>query len=75
MGECTTYIGFLSRIIQLEAINKGFRLAKGEIIGWLDSSDTYLPRAVSSTVEHLLNHPRFGWIDRDSYWINENSQV
>jgi hypothetical protein len=42
---------------QAAAINKGFRLASGEILGWLNSDDTYEPRAVSAAVEHLRGHP------------------
>lgn len=42
---------------QADALNKGFALAKGEILGWLNSDDTYLPGAVTKAVEHLIAHP------------------
>ena len=32
---------------QTEAINKGFAGAKGEILAWLNSDDTYEPHAIS----------------------------
>jgi glycosyltransferase involved in cell wall biosynthesis len=38
---------------QGEAVNKGFRLAKGEILGWLNSDDTYRPRALSVAARQL----------------------
>jgi glycosyltransferase involved in cell wall biosynthesis len=39
------------------AVNKGFRLASGEILGWLNSDDLYEPQAVSAAVEFLQAHP------------------
>ena len=33
---------------QSDALNKGFSLADGEIFGWLNSDDLYLPHAYSS---------------------------
>lgn len=32
-----------------EALNKGFAISKGEIIGWLNSDDTYLPGGTSES--------------------------
>jgi len=33
---------------QAEAVNKGLRLARGEIIGWLNSDDTFFPDALAA---------------------------
>lgn len=38
---------------QAHAVNKGLAMAKGEIIGWLNSDDTYLPGAISHAVNAL----------------------
>ena len=38
---------------QAAAINKGFRMANGEILGWLNADDYLLPGAVSAAVEAL----------------------
>jgi glycosyltransferase involved in cell wall biosynthesis len=38
---------------QADAINKGFRLARGTIFAWLNADDYYLPGAVTAAVEAL----------------------
>jgi len=38
---------------QAHALNKGFALSRGEILGWLNADDVYLPGAVSAAVETL----------------------
>jgi len=45
---------------QADAINKGMRLAKGDILAWLNSDDYYLPLAFSRVVAALgdLSKPR-----------------
>ena len=40
---------------QTDAVNKGFRMAKGEIVGWLNSDDVYFSRDV---ISYVVN--RFG---------------
>src|ERR1044072_6543931 len=42
---------------QAEAINKGFARAKGEILGWLNSDDYYLPDTVSAVVKCFDEKP------------------
>ncbi len=37
---------------QTDAINRGFARAKGEILAWLNSDDTYEPGAVSAAVKY-----------------------
>jgi glycosyltransferase involved in cell wall biosynthesis len=46
---------------QSEALNKGFRLAEGEIVGWLNADDTLRPDAVAAVVAALTAHPEAGW--------------
>jgi glycosyltransferase involved in cell wall biosynthesis len=42
---------------QTDAINKGFGKAKGDILCWLNSDDTYEPGAIRRAVEYFLEHP------------------
>ncbi|MEI6786884.1 MAG: glycosyltransferase family 2 protein [bacterium] len=39
------------------AINKGLRLATGEIIGWLNADDRYCPGALERVAEVMQQHP------------------
>jgi glycosyltransferase involved in cell wall biosynthesis len=60
---------------QTDAINKGFSLAKGEIIGWLNSDDTLFPHAVSEAVRFLIDNPAVGLIYGDANFISGDSEV
>ena len=42
---------------QADAINKGWKIAKGEIFSWLNADDTLLPGAVSRVVQAFLKKP------------------
>src|SRR5690349_21472344 len=42
---------------QAEAINKGFARANGEILGWLNSDDYYLPDTLSEVVRCFAENP------------------
>ncbi|MBI2685133.1 MAG: glycosyltransferase [Acidobacteria bacterium] len=60
---------------QTHAINKGFRMAKGEIVAYLNSDDTLLPGAVSRAVAALNQHPDAGAIYGDGYQIDYHGNV
>lgn len=42
---------------QSEALNKGFATASGDIFGWQNSDDIYLPGAFKKVAEAFLRHP------------------
>jgi len=60
---------------QADAVNSGFRLAKGEILGWLNSDDTYHPGAVKAAVEHLAANTEAAMVYGDAYYIDEKNVV
>jgi glycosyltransferase involved in cell wall biosynthesis len=55
---------------QAHALNKGWRMARGEILGWLNSDDTYRPGAVEVVVKAFLSHPEAGGIYGDCDYIS-----
>lgn len=60
---------------QTDAINKGFRRARGEILAWLNSDDTYEPGAIRQAVAYLSDHPEVGLVYGDTQFIDENGRV
>ena len=60
---------------QTDAINKGFARAKGDILAWINSDDTYEPGAVSAAVSYLAAHPDVGMVYADCNFINEEGRV
>jgi len=60
---------------QTDAINKGFRHAKGDILAWINSDDTYQPGAVAAVVKYLQEHPEVGMVYGDCSYINESGNV
>jgi glycosyltransferase involved in cell wall biosynthesis len=58
---------------QTDAINKGFAHAKGEILAWLNSDDTYLPGAVSAAVKSLEAHPEAALVYADANLVDEQN--
>lgn len=60
---------------QTDAINKGFARARGDILAWLNSDDTYNPGAVSEAVQFLNENPKAGIVYADCNFINEQGRV
>jgi glycosyltransferase involved in cell wall biosynthesis len=47
---------------QYQAINKGFEKSTGEIMGWLNSSDLYMPWTLKTVEEIFSKFPDIDWI-------------
>jgi len=47
---------------QYDAVNKGFSHTTGDILGWLNSSDVYLPWTVPTVLEIFDRFPEVDWI-------------
>lgn len=59
-----------------DAVNKGFRMARGEIIGWLNSDDVYFDRGtISAVVEAFEKHPEADIIYGDCAYIWEDGTI
>ncbi|MEW5803372.1 MAG: glycosyltransferase family 2 protein [bacterium] len=54
------------------AINKGLRMARGEIIAYLNSDDLYLPDAFRAAVEHFQKEPQAALIYSNCLFIDAN---
>src|SRR5258708_2432868 len=60
---------------QADALNKGLRLARGELVGWLNADDTYEPGAVEAGWQALRQDSQAGLVFADCHYINGHDQV
>jgi len=60
---------------QADAIKKGFDKSTGEIIAYINSDDTYLPRSFFKMAEASQKHFEADLIFGDIYFINEYDQI
>ncbi|MBU1616049.1 glycosyltransferase [bacterium] len=60
---------------QSDAINKGFRMAKGEIIGWLNSDDWYEPNVFEAIAKWFIENPDKTMVMGDCKLINDQGRI
>lgn len=60
---------------QTDAINKGLRLADGDIVAYLNSDDVYLPAALSKVASVFERHPDVDFVYGDFRAIDEQGRV
>ena len=59
---------------QSDALNKGFRMASHELLGWLNSDDLYEPEALWIAGKFFSEHPVTMWAIGDCTIIDENGR-
>jgi len=58
-----------------EALNKGFRNAKGDIFAWINSDDIYLPGAFDIVARTFRKYAEILWLKGITSYINDSSTV
>lgn len=61
---------------QADAINKGLRRARGEIVAWINSDDLYYhSRVVSRAVQAFQDHPEVGMVYGDGVLVDSELRL
>lgn len=60
---------------QEDAINKGFKKATGDIVGWQNSDDIYLPGAFFKVCNEFKKYPDSDVVFGNMYLINEDDDI
>src|SRR5262245_48610935 len=60
---------------QADAINKGWRRARGTVLAYLNSDDTYEPGAVERAVAGLAGHPDAGAVYGEGFHVDEAGKI
>ncbi len=60
---------------QANAINKGLKMAKGNILGWLNSDDYYVNNTIEIVVDFFNNHPQAKWMSGDYFIVDKDNKL
>jgi len=60
---------------QTHAINKGFRIARGDIVSWINSDDMYYDNAFSVVADHFKEHSEIDFLFGDGEVIDESGKL
>lgn len=58
-----------------DGLNKGFKLATGEIFGYVNSDDYYLPSAITKIVSYFQKHPDIDVVSGNAHVVSTNNEI
>jgi len=59
---------------QSDAINKGMRMATGDVMAFLNSDDLYAKRTLYKVARFFTDHPKAQWVSGDYFIINQKKK-
>jgi len=59
---------------QSSALNEGFAMAKGQIVGWLNADDRYRPGCFEAVIRAFAEHPEIDVVYGDYTFIDANGR-
>ncbi|HJV66420.1 MAG TPA: glycosyltransferase family 2 protein [Geomonas sp.] len=60
---------------QYDAINRGFATSNGQIMGWINSDDMYLPGAFKTVAMVFERFPETNWVTANATRIDKNGLI
>lgn len=60
---------------QADAINKGFKSASGDIVGWLNADDYYLPGTLAKIAEIFQQNSQVDIVYGEAMFVDQNKQL
>ena len=57
-----------------DAVNKGFALARGSVLAFLNADDTYLPGAIAAAVSELRTDGKIAAVYGEANWVDERGE-
>jgi len=58
-----------------DAMNKGFKMAKGDIFCWLDADDMYLPGTIGKVIKVFQERPEIDVVFGDMFIADQNDKI
>lgn len=60
---------------QSDAINKGFKMATGDVVAWLNTDDYYLPGTFAKIAATFQQHPKASIVYGDTLLVNQDKEA
>jgi FkbM family methyltransferase len=73
-GDRVTWVSEYDRG-SFDAINRGWKLSRGEILAWLNADDLWEPGAVRAAVDFLARHPEVDVVYGNASVVDETGRV